>query len=249
MELQEVVDRYARSIEHVDATIAQTRANTRTGVVYMPGFKALNEEPAIDAIDDAWEYFHPKERQVHRMKVNYPSLPATAKIDHVITTDGLGPMTSGVSRSNVCSSLATTASGTTMRPRRCCSPYLKDRGLLHDALRLREYGFTRRIAVIGYGFDYDAGSVAHALALHTSPQAVATVREIEKNIRTNGPLYNRPLIEFADAILRMRGWTVGPRAEASFDAWQHPAGGKGVVFGWEIRRPQQDQDYDPRNPW
>lgn len=249
MELQEVVDRYARAIEHVDATIAQTGANTRTGVVYMPGFKSLNEEPAIDAIDDAWEHLHPKERQVHRVKVNYPSLPATAKIDHVITTDGLGPDDEWGLEIKRLQFAGDNGKRNDYATAKMLSPYLKDRGLLHDALRLREYGFTRRIAVIGYGFDYDAGSVAHALALHPTPQAVATVREIEKNIRSNGPLYNRPLIEFADAILRMRGWTVGPRAEASFDAWQHPAGGKGLVFGWEIRRPLHDPDYDPRNPW
>ncbi|WP_454299696.1 hypothetical protein [Salana multivorans] len=59
-----------------------------------------------------------------------------------------------------------------------------------------------------------------------------------------------PLIEFADAIMGLRGLTKGPRAEARFEAWSHPAGGTGVVFGWEIRpSPERDPEYDPRHPW
>lgn len=129
------------------------------------------------------------------------------------------------------------------------SPYLKDRGVLHDALRLREYGFTSRVAVVGYGFDYDELSVDHAATLHTTGPAALTVSNIRSLVRLNGPLYYRPLIEFADAILRLRGWTIGPRAEAFFQAWRHPSGGTGVVFGWEIRRPHLEPDFDPRHPW
>ena len=250
VELQQIVERYARAIEHVDATIATSGVNTRTGVIYQLGFKALNEEPAVDAIDDAWEHLHPGERQVHRMKVRYPGLPATAKVDHVITTDGLSQTEDEwsievkrlqfVGDNGKRNDYATT---------KTLSPYLKDRGMLHDAARLREYGFTRRIAVVGYSFDYDASSVAQALSVHTSVEARAVIREIKSIIDNSGPLRIRPLMEFADAILGLRGFTKGPRAQADFEAWRHPAGGRGVVFGWEIRRPQLEPDYDPRHPF
>lgn len=249
MELQTIVNRYAMAIEYVDARIAHSGANTRTGLVYMPGFKSLNEEPAIDAIDDAWEHMHPGERLVHKMKVRYPELQATAKIDHVITTDALGPDYEWGIEVKRLQFAGDNGKRNDFATTKMLSPYLKDRGLLHDALRLREYGFTRRIAVIGYGFDYDERSLAYAGTLHIAGQAAATVQNIAATVARDGPLYNRPLIEFADAILRLRGWTTGPRAEAPFAAWQHPAGGKGVVFGWEVRRPQADPDYDPRNPW
>lgn len=129
------------------------------------------------------------------------------------------------------------------------SPFLKDRGVLHDAARLKHYGFTRRIAVLGYCFDYDSQTIAEARRRHSSPQALSTIREIEKIVQSNGPLRIRPLVEFADAILGLKGWSAGPRAQATFEAWTHPAGGHGTVFGWEIRRPELEVDYDPRHPW
>jgi hypothetical protein len=252
VELQQVVERYAEAIEYVDEHHTVVGANARTGVVYQVGFKSMNEEPAVAAMDAAWETLHPGERQVHRVTVQYPNLPATAKCDHVITTDGAAfaeedewgievKRLQFVGDNGKRNDYATT---------KVLSPYLKDRGLLHDALRLREYGFTRRVAVVGYCFDYDAASLDHADEIHDSPVAREIISEIRGVLRSNGgALRTRPLIEFADAILVLRGMTTGPRAQAEFDAWRHPAGGRGVVFGWEVRRPQREPDYDPRHPW
>lgn len=250
--MQEIVERYAEAIEHVDEHHNAVGANARTGVVYQAGFKSMNEEPALAAIDAAWEALHPGERQVHRVTVQYPDLPATAKCDHVITTDGAAfgeedewgievKRLQFVGDNGKRNDYATT---------KVLSPYLKDRGLLHDALRLREYGFTRRVAVVGYCFDYDAASLDRAEEIHDSPVGRDVIREIRGVLRSNGgALRTRPLIEFADAILVLRGMTTGPRAQAEFQAWRHPAGGRGVIFGWEIRRPQREPDYDPRHPW
>jgi hypothetical protein len=250
VELQEIVDRYAEAIEHVDGTIATSGVNTRTGIIYQLGFKSLNEEPAVDAIDYAWEQLHAGERQVHRMKVRYPDLPATAKADHVITTDGQSSDGDewGIEVKRL-QFVGDNGKRNDYATAKVLSPYLKDRGMLHDAARLREYGFTRRIAIIGYSFDYDAASLEKASSLHTSPESQAVLSEIEAIIRNHGPLRTRPLMEFADAILGLRGFTKGPRAQAEFEAWRHPAGGHGVVFGWEVRRPQLEIDYDPRHPW
>ncbi len=250
MELQLIVERYAEAIEHVDANIAISGANTRTGVVYQLGFKSLNEEPAVDAIDDAWEQLHPGERQAHLMKVRYPGLPATAKLDHVITTDGLQPHEWGLEVKRL-QFVGDNGKRNDYATTKVLSPYLKDRGVLHDALRLREYGFTRRVAVLGYSFDYDQSALDMATQRHRdNVEARPVLREIAKVLEVNGGhLRTRPLIEFADAIMGLRGLTTGPRAEAPFNAWRHPAGGKGVVFGWEVRRPQLERDYDPRHPW
>jgi hypothetical protein len=249
VELQQITDRYAEAIEHIDQAVSTSGVNTRTGVIYGLGFKTLNEEPAVDAIDDAWEQLHPGERQLHRMKVRYPSLPATAKVDHVLTTDGNHASDDEwgievkrlqfVGDNGKANDYATT---------KVLSPYLKDRGMLHDALRLREYGFTRRVAVIAYSFDYDKSSLAEAFRRHGPADPVLT--EVAKVLAKNGGhMRTRPLIEFADAIMGLRGLTTGPRAETSFEAWRHPAGGRGIVFGWEVRRPQLEADYDPRHPW
>lgn len=251
MELQQIVERYAEAIQHVDATIAESGANTRTGVIYQLGFKSLNEEPAVDAIDDAWEHLHPGERQVHMMKVRYPDLPATAKVDHVISTDGIQPEDEWGIEVKRLQFAGDNGKRNDYATTKMLSPYLKDRGLLHDALRLREYGFTRRVAVIGYSFDYDEATWLEAMTRHKdNSEATSVLAEIAKVLEVNGGhMRTRPLIEFADAIMGLRGLTTGPRAEANFEAWRHPAGGRGVVFGWEVRRPQLEPDYDPRHPW
>lgn len=251
VELQQIVERYAEAITAVDGSVLSSGANRRTGEVYLPGFLSMNEEPAIAAIDLEWETLHPGERQTHRMGVRYPDLEATAKCDHVFTTDGntLTEDEWGIEIKRL-QFFGNNGKRNDYSTTKVLSPYLKDRGMLHDALRLREYGFTRRVAVVGYSFDYDATTVAEAERLHTSDQGRGTVREISEVLRNNGgALRTRPLIEFADAILGLRGITTGPRAEATFEAWRHPAGGHGIVFGWEVRRPQLEPDYDPRHPW
>jgi len=252
VELQQIVERYAECMEHVDETTAASGVNRRTGQTYQPGIQPLTESVVVPLLEGAWEDLYPSERNFSETEVNYPTdeVPSTTKLDHVFTTDGLleeqPEWGIEVKRLQFVGDNGVNGDYETAK---MLSPYLKDRGVLHDALRLREYGFTRRIAVVGYGFNYDWGSLDYADTLHKSPQAQATLINIARIVRRNGPLHFRPLIEFADSILRLRGWTIGPRAETQFEAWRHPSGGTGVVFGWEIRRPHLEDDYDPRHPW
>lgn len=257
--MQDIVDRYAECLRHVDdtTTVVATWRNTGTRP-YQPGIQPMLESVVVPLLDDAWEELYPGERAVHATEVRYPSpeVSATAKVDHVMSSPEFVVAQGGAVDENEwgievkrLQFVGDNGKNGDNETAKVLSPYLKDRGLLHDALRLQRYGFTRRIAVIGYGFDYDQTSLARSASLHTTGLAATTVSNIQAVVRGNGPLHNRPLIEFADAILRMRGWTKGPRAEATFEAWRHPSGGNGIVFGWEIRRPALEPDYDPRHPW
>lgn len=259
MELQHIVDRYAEALAHVDATttVVATWRNAGTRP-YQPGIQPMVEEVVVPLMDEAWEQLHAGEREIHLTEVRYPTteVPSSAKVDHIISSPEFIAANGGLLDENEwgvevkrLQFVGDNGKNGDHEVAKVLSPYLKDRGMLHDALRLRQYGFTKRIAVVGYGFDYDMESLAHAATLHTTGLAAETVANIRNLVRGNGPLYNRPLIEFADAIIRLRGWTIGPRAEASFEAWRHPSGGKGVVFGWEIRRPHLEEHYDPRHPW
>lgn len=253
VELQQIVERYADALAHVDATTTVVGTNARTKAHYQPGIQPMTESVVVPLIDDAWEHLHSGERQFRQTEVHYPTtdVPSTTKLDHILTTDGLLDEAPewGIEVKRL-QFVGDNGKNGDHEVAKVLSPYLKDRGMLHDALRLREYGFTRRIAVIGYGFDYDATSLAYAATLHTAASlAAATVQNIARIVKNSGPLYNRPLIEFADAILGLRGWVSGVRAQADFEAWRHPSGGRGVVFGWEIRRPWLDPGYDPRHPW
>lgn len=251
VELQVIVDRYAEALAHVDATTTVVGVNRRTKQAYQPGIQPMTEAVVVPLLEEAWDSLHPDERQFADTEVNYPTkeVPSTTKLDHIFTTDGLSDEPEWGIEVKRLQFVGDNGKNGDHEVAKMLSPYLKDRGVLHDALRLREYGFTRRIAVVGYGFDYDHESLTKAATLHTAGLAALTVRNIASVVRTNGPLHNRPLIEFADAILRLRGWTIGPRAETQFEAWRHPSGGNGIVFGWEVRRPQLEKNYDPRHPW
>lgn len=252
MELQQIVERYARAIEYVDANSTHAGVNARTGEVYLPGWHTMNEDPAVREMDLAWEHLHPGERQVHRIGVRYPSKEVSSRtaLDHVFTTDGqvIGEDEWGIEIKRL-QFVGNNGKRNDFGIGKVLSPYLKDRSMLHDALRLREYGFTRRVAVVGYAFDYTTPNLAEAETRHTDLEGRIILKNIRKMIESEGPVTIRPLMEFADAIFGLRGYLQGPRAQATFEAWRHPAGGRGVIFGWEIRRPNRDPDYDPRHPW
>ncbi len=246
-----MVERYAEAIQHVDTTISTLGANARTGVIYLPGFKSLNERPAVVAIDQEWERLHPGERPVHLAGVPYPTKPPGGELDHVITSTGNGGDQEewGIEVKRL-QFFGDNGKRNDYATAKVLSPYLKDRGMLHDALRLRAYGFTSRVAIIGYSFDYADASLSEARSRHAGVAAALPVLgELSLVLKGSGPLRPGPLIEFADSILRLRGFTHGPRAQAPFEAWRHPAGGRGVVFGWEIRRPSLEPDFDARHPW
>lgn len=251
MELQQIVDRYAEAIEYIDTDTDVVRANPRTGDVYHTSFKSLPETRALDAIDTAWEALHPDEfrtKAEERVGVRYPDIPR-AKCDHVFSTE---PTASGEPEWGIevkkIEFVGNNGNANDYGVGKMLSPYLKDRGLLHDAARLRQHGFTHRIAVIGYVFNYDAASLADLRRLH--PGEGKVISNVEAVLRRNGgALSSRPLIEFTDAILGLRGYLRGPRREAPFSAFRSPSAGRGIVFGWEISRPWREPEYDERHPW
>lgn len=249
VELQTIVSRYAEAITDSDARVISRSANHRTGEVYRDGFLALSEPDALRLMDDRWASLHPGELKIAGLNHRYPAVARTG-CDHVFSADDdLSTLEWGVEVKRI-QLVGNNGKGNDYNVTKMLSPYLKDRGLLHDAARLRQHGFTRRVAVVGYVFDYDRTWPEAARARHTDEAARAVVDEVEIVMgRNGGALRPRPLIDFADPILRLRGFAKGPRAEAPFQAWAHPAGGEGVVFGWEIRRPELEPDYDPRHPW
>lgn len=251
MELEEVVARYAEALQYVDAHSTTQRANRRTGEIYAPGLPTLGEEAALDEADAAWETLHPgeiTEPAGTRLNIKYPTVKR-AKCDHVFSTiPGPWVQPEWAVEAKFVSFIGANGRNNDYGVGKILSPYLKDRGVLHDAARLREHGFTRRVAVMLYAFNYDSASCDTALDKH--PDAGDVVHAIRDVIKSNGaPLHARPVVELVDAILGLRGYLRGPRAEASFTAWRNPTGGNGTVYGWEIRRPQLEPDYDPRHPW
>ncbi len=249
MELQHIVDRYAEAIQVIDADpifVAKPRKN----LTYPSSMKAMTEPEVVRHVDAAWATHHPGEfldPDVKRTGVAYPTLSRT-NCDHVFTTDSLQSLPEWALEVKHPALIGSNGKRNDFTTAKMLSPFLKDRSLLHDVARLRAYPLARRHAVVGYAFIYDQASCDEAAKRH--PMETSVIDEIRSVCDLNGGALDiRPLLDFAEAIIGMRGMLAAPRSQAHFEAWGHPAGGRGVVFGFEVRRPELDPGYDPRHPW
>lgn len=251
MELQQIVDRYAECLEYVDANTTTRVVNTRQGrnIPYHLGLHALGEERAFDQADEAWDLLYPGEILEPlgtRMGLPYPNIPRT-RCDHVFSTIQ-GPQPEWAIEQKFISFVGDNGNNNDYGVGKMLSPYLKDRGVLHDAARLRGSEFTERVAVVMYCFNYDFDICDRLEELH--PNSVHVVDNIRSVVEKNAaPLHAEPVIELLESILAARGYLRGRRAQAEFDAWRSPAGGPCTVFGWEVRRPHLEPGYDARHPW
>jgi hypothetical protein len=116
------------------------------------------------------------------------------------------------------------------------SPYRKDRALIHDIERLAASPLGKRKAVIGYCFDYSFDSCDEALKIH--PGEIQRIKALKATCKENDPLNGTlevgPLVDFADTIFQTQG-VVKSHCRVTFtNAWRHPCGGSGTIFGWEV---------------
>lgn len=249
MELQQIVQRYAECIEWIDANTEIQRGD------HIRSFKSLTERQAVRAIDDRWgsddfegelrERRGPRGGLRSRVSVGYPGLRG-ASCDHAFSTLPDIDLEWAVEVKNI-AMIGGNGGKNDFGVGKVLSPYLKDRSLMHDVARLRYHELARRHAVVGYAFEFSEETCEDAQRRFPGAPQIAKIREV---LEANGTaLTMRPLLDFADSILLARGMVRAVRVEAEFTAWAHPAGGRGIVFGWEIRRPELDEDFDPRHPW
>jgi hypothetical protein len=251
MELVEVISRYAQALGALDSVANTDRANQRTGEFYKPGIKGMTEPQVVKAVDQWWGETYPQDfldPYTKRVGVKYLEMQTPTKCDHVFTTEGNGAEPEWAIEWKNVVLVGDNGKRNDFTTGKILSPYLKDRSLLHDVLRLRQNKLARRHAVVGYGFNYDMNTCEEAK--HRFPEFAETVLNMQEVCRGNGgELSIHPLLDFAEPILQLRGLVSGPRAQSDFTAWAHPAGGNGIVFGWEVRRPELESNFDPRHPW
>ena len=235
MELSEIVDRYAQAINAIDNMPLPGRINQRTKQRYLPGVKSMLEVDLIEHIAAAWETQHPSDFDfpgANRTQIPYPGQRRN-KCDHVLTTDGVVGDPEWAVEAKYLHLVGDNGKRNDFAVTKALSPYLKDRSLYHDVVRLRETPMARRQAVIVISFNYSSQTCEEALRLH--PSESERVHEIAETCRTNGgTLSVKPLIDFADGILRVRQLVQGSYTVSHFNAPRHPCGGTGVVVGWEI---------------
>ena len=238
--LQGIVDRYAEGLAAIDIEVGERRVNQRTGELYLPGLKSMLEADVISRLDEWWWREYPHDfvsPSAHQVQIPFPGSPRN-KCDQVITTEGSEDPPERAIVAKYLQLVGDNGKRNDFAVAKGLSPFLKDRSLYHDIQRLRADPIARRLAVIGFSFTYDQDSCIEALQRH--PEESARIREISSVCISNGgSLSVRPIVEFADGIFRVRELVEGQFCRASFEAWRHPCGGRGVVFGWEVRREGQ----------
>lgn len=248
VELNHIIGRFAEGLEAIDTWPLPTRSNQRTGATYLPGTKTLTESQVVDLVDEWWVTLHPGEfagGPAIRTGVRYPTLPKTA-CDYVFSSDGSSnPAEWGVEVKHL-QFVGDNGGRQDYQVPKVVSPYLKDRGLIHDALRLHHNPVGKRNAVIGYSFEYDDDSLDQAYLYH--PGHGDRIEKIRATCVVNGgSLKLDPLLGMADAYMRTRGLVTGALVTMPFEAWAHPCGGRGTVFGWEVTHTTATQN--PWHPW
>lgn len=250
MELADIVKLYADGLAAADPVCAAPPAPR------LPGVPSLTENEALREIHAYWSRVRPADTTApngHWLHHNYPTIRG-AKCDHVFTTDSDPSAPEWAVELKRPQLVGDNGNNNDYYVTKMLSPLLKDRSVLHDAARLRHDPPARRLAVVGYFFTYNDASLEeagrrHSPAYRNHPKHGDRLENIRAVVKKNGgELDPGPLIRVTDVVLRGRHFVRGDTAMANFDAWRHPCGGKGVVFGWEITNPA-DEHFDPRHPW
>jgi hypothetical protein len=239
VELQEIVGRFAEGIVAVDASTKHVSANQRTGEVYLPGVKTMSEPKFVEEFLEWWLLNHNSDfsptNAIDR-EVPYKNIPR-AKCDLILSTDGskLENPEWSIEVKHI-ALVGNNGKNNDYGVAKILSPYLKDRSLIHDIDRMRNFGIGKRKAVIGYCFDYSFKSCEEALSKH--PNQVDTIKNMQdvckKNNPETGEYSAKPMVEFADEIFRSRGLVKNLIKLGFQNAWRHPCGGSGLIFGWEL---------------
>jgi len=239
VELSTILKRFSEGLSFVDANTGHVSANRRTGEVYLPGVKTLSEPKFVEELLNWWRQFHSldfKPENASDREVPYPNVPR-AKCDLILSTDG-SPLESPEWSIEVkhIALVGNNGNNNDYGVAKLLSPYLKDRALIHDLHRLKDHGIGKRKAVVGYCFEYDFESCRDALIQHPNQsEYIANIRKVcRKNDPSNGRYTVMDMIDFANEIFLNRGLVKPVQVENFQNAWRHPCGGKGNIFGWEL---------------
>jgi hypothetical protein len=239
MELEHILKRISEGLIFVDKNSA-IHNSSRNGIKYLPGLTTIYEPQCAKELMDWWIEKYPSDfKDTEKVFVNlsYPEHPGN-KCDIVFTSDELKPEKSewAIELKKI-AFLGDNGKNNDYGPSKLISPFLKDRSVAHDVVKLKEADIARKKAVVGYGFNYSEASLKVALEKH--PEHSERIRTATKIVKSGGTLDNKlelaPLLEIADFIVSKLDY-VKPLVTLAFTgAWRHPLGGDGVIFAWEIK--------------
>jgi hypothetical protein len=237
VDLQTIVDRIAEGLTVIDAQDEGGRFNRRTGEPYLKGLKTMSEHEVTTALVKWWPNAHPGDfggRLEAVSEVPYPNSPRD-RCDIFIRENGTEKPVWAIEVKHI-ALVGDNGKNNDYGVTKMLSPYLKDRSLRHDMIRLRDSGFECRSASVVYSFSYTPNSIKEASSRY--PMHADRIREMDR-VRASaqdekGEYSIAPMVSLATHMLKTEG-LVGETAEAGFSgAWAHPCGGQGIVAGWRV---------------
>ena len=239
MELSLILKRMAEGLIYVDEN-SEIYNSSRNGIKYLPGLTTIYEPQCAKELMDWWINEYPDDFESTKnvyVNYSYPMNPGN-KCDIVFTSDSLNvEKPEWAIELKKIAFLGDNGKNNDYGPSKLISPFLKDRSVAHDVVKLEEADIARKKAVIGYGFNYSEESLKIALEKH--PKYSEIIKTAIKIVKSGGTSDNKlelaPLLEIADFIVSKLGY-VKPLVTMPFSgAWRHPMGGDGIIFAWEFK--------------
>ena len=235
MDLQTIVDRIAEGLTVIDAQDEGGRSNRRTGEPYLKGLKTMSEHEVTTGLVKWWPNAHPEDfgEQLEAVsEIPYPKSPRD-RCDMFIREIATEKPVWAIEVKHI-ALVGDNGKNNDYGVTKMLSPYLKDRSLRHDMIRLRDSGFECSSASVVYSFSYSPQSTKEALSRY--PMHADRIREMER-VRASaqdekGEYSISPMVKLVTHMLKAEG-LVTETAESEFSgAWAHPCGGRGIVAAW-----------------
>ncbi len=239
MELSEIVSRFAAGLKVIDANTSWQGSSARTGATFLAGVPAMTERQLCRELVQWWTTSHPDDFQpsgVCLEEVPYQDLPR-ARCDIVFNNKVDSEIPEWAIEVKRIQFIGDNGKNNDYNVQKMLSPYMKDRSLVHDIERMRSHPIATRQAVIGYAFSYDFETCNEAARRH--PMHLDRITEMRNVCRVNDPVSGHlsceDIVEIANVQFRHLGIVVDLKTAPIKDLWRHPCGGRGTVFGWEVK--------------
>ena len=237
--IQKLVNVVAAGLPVVDAK-TQIETLSRKGDPYLPGVPTMLEGQFVSELFNWWDKNDSAlttTRLIHKvLEVPYPN-EGRSRCDSVFSVNDEGVVSDWAVEFKRTQMVGDNGKNNDYGIPKLLSPYLKDRSLRHDVERLSSSELAPRLGVIGYSFSHSFALTEESLQHHPNErERITNVRSVcHKNDPRLGILDPMEMVYLARAMLERSGLVLDFASAGFRNAWRHPCGGSGVVYGWEIR--------------
>ena len=240
MEFDLIIDRIREGLEYIDINTQIINSNRRDrNIVYLRGLKTLFETQVTQELVNWWQFSYPNDfNNTYPLTTEHPYPDNNnAHCDLVFSSMGyIEARFEWAIELKYIQLVGDNGKNNDHTIQKVLSPYLKDRSLFHDVDRLNGSQISEKKAVIGFGFEYDNYILQSLITRH--PEESIRLENLRKVLNNNDPIDGNyklgSLIQLVERNLLAEGLTAGNAEIECFNAYSHPCGGVGKVFGWKL---------------